>query len=372
MLHDATGQIESAGTPLAVQGIAVAERDASWASLRDAKVADAGSPFWVGTLDATAVGIESVDALVRGTASSIDTILEAGQVLPNGQQLARNQPILRYSVAPSGSSTLALVRTESDTSNSEAVVFVDSTRQELSLIAERDGLVGRGAPGWVWHTLKSVSLTERSLTCTVPSWYAAGIANGGTGDRWVVVRDGEIVVSEGDKVCNPFFELRGPVFALDTNSSGDVASIWMRATDNGVTRAAPVVLINKLPIFACGMSVPGTAQQSYAKVSHIFPTIAISDRRSSGLTSIYINVLVASDEYELSEGKGVSQVLEIVTNLGPDAFCLADFNGDEIVDQTDLTLFVLAWIERTIDVDCDSDTDEDDLLTFIGQWYLGC
>ena len=359
---------------LAVNGADVPDLDAKWQSLRHARVSDGGTPFWVGSMDATLDGLDLTDSLVTGSAAEINVVLSGGDVLPNGKTLTQLDPFIAFSLAPDGNSALAHVRTVTGEDTGSAVVLANVEPHDISLIAEQGGQVGRLGPGWNWSRFGPISLTERAWNCGIPTWFVAGEATSRHGQSWIIVRDGEIILQEGQKFCEPSFYIRGPVFAIDSNSSGDLASIWTRPNVdgvNGVQRTAPILLVNDIPVLACGAALPATPSHSFRRVAHLFPTVAISDRTESGTTSIYVHALIAYSQEALLEGIGIPEVLRINVELGPDNYCVVDFNDDGVVNQHDLTLFVLAWIERAVDMNCDGTTDDSDLSEFLRLWQAG-
>ncbi|HLP82923.1 MAG TPA: hypothetical protein VK157_01110 [Phycisphaerales bacterium] len=371
--HKIDAVIEGQSVHIATSGADVPDFEANWESLRDAKIPDNdNSPFWRGEVRAFDPAWDSFDALAFGSAAEVGIVLASGQSLSNGTRLTDRDPIIRYSVSPDGAEVMAVVRTVDNSAADTALIFADALGQDVRVLGEQSGGIGRAAPGWFWNRFQHISLTKRAWNCGVPTWFASGQATGPAGQRWVIVRDGQLALIEGQDVCDPKFSIRGPVMGLDSNTSGDIASIWVKPTGNGVNRPAPVVLVNDVPLIGCGASLPAVSGQAFRKVSHIFPTVAISDREEDGATSIYLHVRVATDEDMLVNGLGHGEVIRVVVQLEPESYCIADFNDDDVVNQQDLTLFVLAWIERSVDVNCDDTTDESDLTDFLAAWQIGC
>ncbi len=76
----------------------------------------------------------------------------------------------------------------------------------------------------------------------------------------------------------------------------------------------------------------------------------------------------------LAQGKGPPVEMDFATIAVEDDECLADFNGDGVVDTRDVLAFLNAWVARDprADIDGNGVIDTRDVLAFLNVWTAGC
>ncbi|MBS0197500.1 MAG: hypothetical protein JSR77_12150 [Planctomycetes bacterium] len=259
----------------------------------------------------------------------------------------------------------------------EAVVMVRSPVEAASgavqyrEVASEGAAVGPEIPGAYWESFQHIGCAELGGQCVFPRSYIAGTLWRPQGAQAIVMREHEVLAREGLPLDG--LALKGPVLAMDVNGVGDYGLVWLtKRADASELRDSTAAFVNGTLVCRSGMPLLGrTGAVHQWWVSHVFPHIAIGDRRSDGSYYVYVHVLGSSQE-TVGFGAGEEMIVRYLRNDGVPAPCLADVNFDGGADGADVQEFFERWAAGESDLNCDGGTDGGDIAVFMEHWEAGC
>ncbi|MGD9789869.1 MAG: GC-type dockerin domain-anchored protein [Phycisphaerales bacterium] len=341
---------------------------------------DSGFSFVAGT-GAAPTGSTSAQTLYRGTLTdtsyTITPVFSTGDLLA-GLPVRFSSPVISFPYQFSDNGQHLAVHVELDTGSTltDSCIVVDGSilLQEGSLVVPSPGFDD------IYQGFRCVAINDLGDTLVGANTFAAPFEG-------VLVRNGEVVIREGDTVDGVTLLDPAAVQAVSLSNAGCAAFVWTHTNNTHALFAGPIdnlpsatlVLENGDTLDTTGDGVPEHQVVSIAAASLIGPAIDLADNGFLHVLA-HLRDLATLDEFDA--------VLRLASPCTTTVVCVADMDDgsgsgtpDGAVTIDDLLYYITIFSQGLLWADVDNGTGTgttdgavtiDDLLYYLARFQVGC